>query len=62
MRLLISPAEWRYHVTADQLALSALAFRSLTRGKGRLAALIAARVGLPAAWQASSPAERAARC
>lgn len=30
-----------------RLALGALAFRSLTRGKGRLAALIAARFGLP---------------
>ena len=30
-----------------KLALSALAFHSLTRGKGRLAALIAARMGLP---------------
>ena len=30
-----------------KLALAALAFHSLTRGKGRLAALIAARMGLP---------------
>ena len=30
-----------------KLALGALAFHSLTRGKGRLAALIAARMGLP---------------
>ena len=30
-----------------KLALSALAFYSLTRGKGRLAALIAAPMGLP---------------
>lgn len=30
-----------------KLALGALAYRSLTRGKGRLAALIAARMGLP---------------
>jgi hypothetical protein len=30
-----------------RLAFGALAFRSLTRGKGRLAALIAARMGLP---------------
>ena len=30
-----------------RLALGALAYRSLTRGKGRLAALIAARMGLP---------------
>ncbi len=30
-----------------RLALGALAFHSLTRGKGRLAALIAARMGLP---------------
>ena len=30
-----------------KLALSALALHSLTRGKGRLAALIAARMGLP---------------
>ena len=30
-----------------RLALGALAYRSLTRGKGRLAALIAARMGVP---------------
>ena len=30
-----------------RLALGALAYRSLTRGKGRLAALIAARMGIP---------------
>ena len=30
-----------------RLALGALAFHSLTRGKGRLAAVIAARMGLP---------------
>lgn len=30
-----------------RLALGALAYRSLTKGKGRLAALIAARMGLP---------------
>ena len=30
-----------------KLALGALAYRSLTRGKGRLAALIAARMGIP---------------
>ena len=30
-----------------KLALGALAFHSLARGKGRLAALIAARMGLP---------------
>jgi hypothetical protein len=30
-----------------KLALGAIAFRSLTRGKGKLAALIAARMGLP---------------
>jgi len=30
-----------------KLALGALAYRSLTRGKGKLAALIAARMGLP---------------
>ena len=44
-----------------KILMSVLAYRSITRGKGRIAALIGARMGVPVVSAAFLPAAPAAR-